>query len=261
MATKKPRKWSKWSGYTLLFLVILMIGPFLALFSCSVNLKDHWSTANRESSKQAPNPKTTQEAVVQVYAARAYSWRGLFGVHMWIAIKPEAGSHYTIHQVIGWRARWGQSVVDVYIGTPDRAWFGNQPDLIVDLRGAKAARVIPQIEKAIASYPAADQYRIWPGPNSNTFIAHIGREVPELELAMPANAIGKDYLPGGGLFSQMPSGTGYHVSLFGLLGAGIALKEGLELNFLGLTFGIDFLRPALKLPGIGRLGMERDLGG
>jgi hypothetical protein len=31
--------------------------------------------------------------------------------------------------------------------------------------------------------------------------------------------------------------------------------EGLELNLLGLTFGVDVRRPALKLPAIGRLGM------
>jgi hypothetical protein len=27
-----------------------------------------------------------------------------------------------------------------------------------------------------------------------------------------------------------------------------------ELNLLGLTFGLDLNRPALKLPGIGRVG-------
>jgi hypothetical protein len=31
--------------------------------------------------------------------------------------------------------------------------------------------------------------------------------------------------------------------------------EGIEVNLLGLNFGIDFKSPALKLPGIGRLGL------
>jgi hypothetical protein len=31
----------------------------------------------------------------------------------------------------------------------------------------------------------------------------------------------------------------------------------LELNLLGLNIGVDFAMPALKLPGIGRLGLER----
>ena len=31
--------------------------------------------------------------------------------------------------------------------------------------------------------------------------------------------------------------------------------EGIELNFFGAVLGIDVRRPALKLPGIGRLGL------
>ena len=31
--------------------------------------------------------------------------------------------------------------------------------------------------------------------------------------------------------------------------------EGVELNLLGLTFGLDVRQPALKLPAVGRLGM------
>ena len=31
--------------------------------------------------------------------------------------------------------------------------------------------------------------------------------------------------------------------------------EGVEINVLGLVAGIDFRRPALKLPGFGRIGM------
>jgi len=35
------------------------------------------------------------------------------------------------------------------------------------------------------------------------------------------------------------------------------LSEGLELNILGLNIGIDAAVPAVKLPAIGRLGLER----
>ena len=38
--------------------------------------------------------------------------------------------------------------------------------------------MIGRIKAAIKSYPFADSYRAYPGPNSNTFLAHIGREVP-----------------------------------------------------------------------------------
>ena len=34
----------------------------------------------------------------------------------------------------------------------------------------------------------------------------------------------------------------------------VAAEEGIEINILGLTFGIDWNQPALKLPGLGRIG-------
>ncbi len=42
---------------------------------------DDWRTAPRHSIGIAPDPATTPEAVVQVYATRAFGWRGAFGVH------------------------------------------------------------------------------------------------------------------------------------------------------------------------------------
>src|SRR5262249_50425346 len=115
--------------------------------------------------------------------------------------------------------------------------------------------MIEKIRAAVAAYPYPQTYRAWPGPNSNTFTAFIARAVPELRLDLPANALGKDYLPNGSVFASAPSGTGYQLSLFGLAGLLAARREGLEINLLGLTFGLDVASPGVKLPGIGRLGV------
>ncbi len=95
-----------------------------------------------------------------------------------------------------------------------------------------------------------------PGPNSNTFLAHIGREVPALRLDLPANAIGKDYRPLERPLGLSPSGSGLQFSLLGLFGLSVGLEEGLELNLLGLNFGVDLNSPALRLPAIGRVGLD-----
>ena len=142
------------------------------------------------------------------------------------------------------------------VDLPDRRWFNADPEVLVDLRGAAAAAVIPKIVAAAESYPYADFYRTWPGPNSNTFTAYVGRQVPELRLALPNIAIGKDWFPEHGLLAPAPSGTGYQVSLFGLVGVLAAIEEGLEINLLGLSFGIDPLDLALKLPMAGRIGFR-----
>ena len=81
--------------------------------------------------------------------------------------------------------------------------------------------------------------------------------MPELGLDLPSNAIGKDFLSGGTLLAAAPSGSGFQISLYGLAGLLIAIDEGVELNVLGLTIGVDAAVPAVKLPAIGRLGLSR----
>jgi hypothetical protein len=77
-------------------------------------------------------------------------------------------------------------------------------------------------------------------------------------MDLPPTAIGKDYPINGSLVDSAPSGTGYQFSMLGILGLMMAREEGIEMNLLGLTFGIDFHRPALKLPFIGRLGVSQN---
>jgi hypothetical protein len=68
--------------------------------------------------------------------------------------------------------------------------------------------------------------------------------------------VGKDFLPAGKLLTTAPSGTGIQLSISGYFGILLGLEEGIELNLLGLSAGLDFLRPAIKLPGIGRIGFS-----
>ena len=75
-----------------------------------------------------------------------------------------------------------------------------------------------------------------------------------LRLDLPSNAIGKDHVPLNSALGHAPSGTGVQVSLLGLLGVIVAPEEGLEFNVLGLSLGVDVAEPALRLPGLGRIG-------
>ena len=240
-----------------LVLGVLLAGPILAVSCGSVNIGQDWQTADRSSAGLAPDPQSTPQAVVQVYAARAFNWRGALAVHTWIATKPRDAGYYTVHQVMGWRKYHGLPVVMSTPDIPDRLWFGSRPELLVDLRGERAAQAIPRIEAAVASYPYGREYGLWPGPNSNTFTAHVGREVPELAMDLPTTAIGKDFLTNGSIVESAPSGTGGQLSIYGLLGVTLAREEGLELNILALNFGVDVLHPAIKLPGFGRIGMSK----
>ena len=238
-----------------ILLLLFFALPLYTVLSGEAPLGRDFRTADRSSAGIAPQPETTPEAVVQVYFARALNWRGIFAVHTWIATKPATAKEYTVHQVIGWRVYRGLPAVFSAPGIPDGRWFGNEPTMVAELRGDEAAKAIPKIIDAVASYPYPNDYTLWPGPNSNTFMAYIGRQVPELHMDLPATAIGKDYPINGSIVDRAPSGTGYQLSMLGLLGVTMARDEGFELNLLGFTFGVDLFRPALKLPFIGRLGV------
>ncbi|MEX2223105.1 MAG: DUF3750 domain-containing protein [Candidatus Rokuibacteriota bacterium] len=216
-----------------------------------------WRELRRDASGQAPDPAETPDAVVQVYAARAVGWRGLMAVHSWISVKPRGAAAYTRYEVMGWGVGNGAPAVRVNRSGPDNHWFGSRPDRLVDLRGDGVDELITRIQAAVDAYPYPSSYRTWPGPNSNTFIAYLGRAVPELRLDLPATAIGKDFIPGGMPVARSPSGTGVQLSVFGLLGVLAGMEEGVELNLLSLTFGVDVNRPALKLPVVGRLGFSQ----
>jgi hypothetical protein len=215
-----------------------------------------WRTASQEPVGLAPDPAKTPEAVVQVYAARVWGWRGAFGVHTWIAVKPTAATEFTVYEIIGWRLRSQDTALVVRHRAPDARWFGSAPELVAEKRGAGVEELIARIDRAAHAYPWAGEYTMWPGPNSNTFTAWVLRAVPELEADLPPTAIGKDYT-GMKLVGSAPSGRGFQFSLFGLAGFTASAVEGFEVNLLGLSFGINPFDPSLKLPLVGRVGPAR----
>ena len=88
------------------------------LSNCSSG-KD-WRTASRESAGIAPDPAVTKEAIIQVYGAKAWSWRGWFSIHNWIAAKRTGETTYTVYDVVGWRGHHGEPVLRITKDIPDR---------------------------------------------------------------------------------------------------------------------------------------------
>jgi hypothetical protein len=169
--------------------LLLIISSF-ALCSCS---SGDWRTASRESAGIAPDPASTKEAVLQVYGASTWGWRGWFAIHTWIATKRTGESSYTVYEVIGWRQKRGLPVVRIEQDLPDRYWYGEKPRLLKEHRGAGVDELIAKVEKAAHEYPWPKEYVVFPGPNSNTFTAWVARQVPELGVSLPFSAIGSGY--------------------------------------------------------------------
>lgn len=212
-----------------------------------------WNQADWSSAHLLPPARSKPEALVHVYAARTGRWKGIFAVHSWIVVKEKGASSYTRYDKVA----WGQPV-KTNNWAPDARWYGHRPVLIGAVEGPSAEALIPRIRAAVARYPYSrtGDYAVWPGPNSNSFAAYVLAAVPEARIALPPTAVGKDWRVDSQYLGLTPSGTGVQLSLFGLLGVSIGWVEGVELNVLGLVTGLDLRRPALKLPGFGRIGMD-----
>lgn len=197
----------------------------------------HWRAVDWSSAGLLPEPAAHPEALVQVLSARAAAWRGIFASHAWIVTKAEGAAEYDRWEVVGWGDPVRRNAYDA-----DGRWFGSAPHVVFDLRGPEATAVIPLIAQAVADYPAATRYRMWPGPNSNTFVAHVSRNVDGLDPVLPSDALGKDFLlspAGDAVFAgPTPSGTGGQVSLYGIVGVTAARREGVMLNLFGLSAGV-----------------------
>lgn len=235
-------------GFVLVFLLPL------ALYAATVwdrATASDWRTADWSSTGLLPAAAAHEPAMVRVYAARVGRWRGVFAVHTWIVIKDERGPYERFDKV-----GWGSPIRrNGY--APDGRWFGNPPEVVFAADGTEAARLIPKMRGAIAAYTYANRgdYRVWPGPNSNTFVASVLAAVPEIQTTLPPTAIGKDFPVDGAWAGVTPSQTGIRLTLAGYLGLTVGWVEGLELNVLGAVAGLDVRRPAIKLPGWGRLGV------
>jgi hypothetical protein len=238
--------------------VIAILAVFLiplAVHGALYAAQDHaasYGRADWSSTGMLPLASAEPEARLLIFTSRTGRWRGIFAVHSWIVLKPANAASWSRYDVVG----WGQPVRNNN-WAPDSHWFGNVPRVLLDVRGSEAAVLIPKVQAAIADYQYSHvgAYRIWPGPNSNTFVATVLRAIPEADTELPSNAIGKDFraLPYAGLTD---SHTGIEVSLFGLLGVQVGWVEGVEFNFLGLVAGLDVRHPAVKLPGFGRIGVD-----
>lgn len=217
----------------------------------------NWQTASRQSAGLVPPADETPEAQVQIYVAKAFAWRGKFSLHSWIAVKEKNAPQYSVYHAALWNVYMGKGVISSQYDLPDRYWYDARPSIIYSVSGKEAEEMIPKIYAAIESYPYQNLYRAYPGPNSNTFVSYIIRSVPEMKIALPSNAIGKDWLCDNKFFALSESKSGVQFSFYGMFGIILGLQEGIEINLIGLNYGIDFLRPAIKLPGIGRVGMSR----
>ncbi len=236
-----------------IFILVLFVIPSLTHLAiwAATDRPTSWRVADWSSAGILPEAAASNSAKIYVMSARTGGLKGAISKHSWIVLKKPGANRYERYDVVG----WGRPVrLNAY--PADGKWYSNLPEIQFEASGQQAEILIPKILKAIAAYrwQKRGDYTIWPGPNSNTFVANIIRNVPGFNAKLPATAIGKDF-PMAGKFVDLDRGrNSLRLSLYGYAGILVGLKSGFELNLLGLVAGIDWQRPALLLPGFGRIG-------
>ena len=106
---------------------------------------------------------------------------GRFAWHYWFVVSDETGAHHW--EVWQTKNAGGTCIGHVHCDLTRVAFQWS---------GEDAQRIARVLERA-GSYPSCERYRLWPGPNSNTFVAWVLREAG-IDFALDARGIGRSYL-------------------------------------------------------------------
>lgn len=236
-----------------LFVLVFFVAPGLTHLAiwAATDRPASWREADWTSAQMLPAASASEAAKIYVMSARTGGLKGAISKHSWIVLKRPGADHYDRYDVVGWGRPIRHNAYPA-----DGKWYSNLPKIQFKATGKTAAMLIPEIERAISNYRWQNRgdYTIWPGPNSNTFVASIIRSVPGFDARLPSTAIGKDFPTSGKFVDIDEARQSIHLSLFGYAGVTVGIKSGLQINILGLVTGIDWYRPALLLPGFGRIG-------
>jgi len=222
---------------TIMLLVFaIFLVPILArvAFYAVGNDPRSWRDADWSSTGLLPRAADYGPARVIVFTGTTGAWKGVFSVHSWVVFKRAGDKRWTRYDVVG----WGEPV-RANNWPADGRWYGNMPTAIADVSGAEADKLIPRIEEVVKDY---------------AYARAVLRGMPELGIALPPNAVGRDYRDGF-YIGRTDSGTGVEINLGGYAGIKVGWVEGVEVNLLGLVAGVDLRHPGVKLPGYGRIGL------
>src|SRR6478672_3007210 len=168
----------------MLVFFLLFLAPILARAAVYAVGNDprSWRDADWSSTGMLPAAASFAPARVVIFTGTAGAWKGVFSVHSWIVLKRADEKRWTRYDVVG----WGEPV-RLNNWPADGLWYGNKPVMLADITGTEAETLIPRIEKTVKAYDYAQtgDYRIWPGPNSNSFTPPFLRTVREFGGELP----------------------------------------------------------------------------
>jgi len=217
-----------------------------------------------------------QVVVKSVRIPDTMPWYSRLAEHMWIDVRRGDSGCWWRLEVTGRSSGVRVEEITREESDEDLRW-GNTTFVLASLAGSEAESAATRLLELAEEHPdfghmewsegdqgiralgkpaaGHEEYEAWPGPNSNTFVADLVAAVPELDVELHHNAVGKDYSRG---VRVGATGGGAGVAIdTDYLGLALGVREGVELHLLGLTAGVSLWPPALKLPFVPRLGVHQ----
>lgn len=172
------------------------------------------------------------------------AWYTRFASHSWFVVRSKADGAWRRVEIVGPATGVVDRPVEADDAFADERW-GRPVEVLAAYAGRDAAVMANEVRLMAEDYDGTT-YRAWPGPNSNTFVERVLREVEGLSAQLDHNAVGKDWaFPG--RIGATGSGAGLELEL-PLVGLQVGLLEGVELHLFGLTLGVGIWPLSLKLP-------------
>jgi hypothetical protein len=170
-------------------------------------------------------------------------WYSRWADHMWFDVC--SGGQWWRVEVLGPGSGVRVQQIDEARAFADVRW-GREAHILADVSGGGAETKARAILERAPGYPFDGEYEAWPGPNSNTFVVWVSREVGGLDFDPYPTAVGRNHRGWFGLGSN-PGGDGFEITT-PLVGVEAGPLHGLDLHFLAWTVGVGLWPPTLRLP-------------
>lgn len=165
-----------------------------------------------------------------------------FATHSWVDYRPDLYSSWRRIEIVNKNSGLLHHKISDADALAGRRW-GERVRVLSQSDGKANPNFVRDIVRFSSGYDASI-YRVWPGPNSNTFAEHLLREVGGISAQLDHNAVGKEH---GFYAGRTAGGTGLELQT-PLLGVALGLQEGVEVSVLGLSAGASIMPPRVKIP-------------
>jgi hypothetical protein len=169
-------------------------------------------------------------------------WVSRFAIHSWVDYRADVHSPWKRVEVMNKTRGLLHHQID-YETVHSRERWGNGVRVLSQSDGKNSPDFVREIKDFSDNYDATT-YTAWPGPNSNTFVERLLREVNGLTAQLDHNAVGKGH---GFYAGRTTGGTGIELQS-SFVGAAIGLREGVELSLMGLSSGVSVIPFSVKIP-------------